>query len=105
MIKYVRCIMGIVLCITLMGIIMESAKAQGVMVCGDRMAIVKAMRDGYGERVIMQGLTMEGAAIFELLASKNGGTFTLLLTKKDGQACYIGNGENLQFLNPWRTEA
>ena len=50
------------------------------------------LADQYGEATIGRGVAGGGEVLFELLASAEGETWTLLLHFPDGRACVLGNG-------------
>jgi len=67
--------------------------AQAQMACGERTAIVAKLGKDYGE--VRRGGGLAGSsAVFELWASQQTGTWTLLRTGTDGVACVmaVGNG-------------
>jgi hypothetical protein len=66
--------------------------------CGARDEIVRLLRDRYGE--IRRGAGLRDVnALFEIFASTATGTWTLLVTRPDGQSCAIAAGE------AWREDA
>lgn len=65
--------------------------------CGAHADIVKQLGDRYRERPIAAGLSSQGA-IMEVFASKEGSTWTLVLTRPDGVSCLVATGESLQLL-------
>ena len=50
------------------------------------------LAEQYGEATIGRGVAGGGEVMFELLASGEGGTWTLLIHFADGQSCVLGNG-------------
>jgi hypothetical protein len=70
------------------------AKAQ-VMACGQRDSVVAKLGEKYGE--VRRGGGVAGAtAIFEVWASDTTGTWTILKTSPNGQACVMAVGEGWQ---------
>lgn len=60
---------------------------------GDRATLVKELTQRYAEVPVSIGLTSTGGMI-EVFASKDGSTWTMLLTTPDGQSRVIGDGES-----------
>jgi hypothetical protein len=66
--------------------------AQATMACGERNAVIAKLGEKYGE--VRQGGGIAGAkAIFEVWASNATGTWTILKTTPNGQACVMAVGE------------
>lgn len=63
-----------------------------VTICGDRDAIAGKLAADYSERQAALGLAADGRLV-EVFASPTG-TWTLLLTRPDGQACVVIHGES-----------
>lgn len=60
--------------------------------CGARDEIVRVLRDRYGE--VRRGAGLRDVnALFEVFASTATGSWTLLVTRPDGQSCAIAAGE------------
>jgi hypothetical protein len=59
--------------------------------CGDREAVVKRLSTGYGESFTGGGLR-NTEAIFEVWASEEAGTWTILMTLPSGQTCVMAAG-------------
>ena len=68
------------------------AQAQPIP-CGDRAEAIKHLAEKYGEHPIGIGVSATGAAV-ELLANKDSGTWSLLMTAPGGPTCLVANGEN-----------
>ena len=66
--------------------------------CGARDEIVRILRDRYGEARRGAGLR-DASALFEIFASTESGTWTLLVTRPDGHTCAIAAGQ------AWREDA
>ncbi|MFO7855344.1 MAG: hypothetical protein R6V44_09020 [Paracoccaceae bacterium] len=62
-------------------------------VCGERAAVVKRLRDTYGETRRGYGL-QRGASVIEVYASADTGSWTILATTPDGVACLVAAGRN-----------
>ena len=70
-------------------------QAQGQMACGEREAVVAKLGEKYGE--VRRGGGLAGAtAIFEVWASDTTGSWTILKTSPNGQACVMAVGEGWQ---------
>lgn len=71
-----------------------SARAEAAQdtVCGERAAVVKRLRDIYGETRRGYGL-QRGASVIEVYASADTGSWTILVTTPDGVACLVAAGE------------
>lgn len=63
--------------------------------CGVRAEIVAGLGQRYGEETVAIGLTSEGA-LLEVLASGDGGTWTIIQTAPSGLACMLAAGESWQ---------
>lgn len=61
--------------------------------CGMREDVVKNLEKTYKEKSVSLGLASNGAVI-EVLASKEGITFTIILTRPNGLSCIMAAGEN-----------
>ena len=64
--------------------------AQGA--CFEREDALTRLQSQYGEDVAARGLAAEGKAMFELLTSEDG-TWTILVTRTDGQSCVVAGGD------------
>lgn len=60
--------------------------------CFEREDALARLQSQYGENVAARGLTAEGKAMFELLTSEDG-TWTILVTRTDGQSCVVAGGD------------
>jgi len=77
----------------------QPAVAQTRMVCGDRGKIISHLESKYGETRRSIGLA-QGQGIFEVYASDESGTWTIVLTKPSGRTCLMAAGEAFQALAP-----
>jgi len=64
--------------------------------CGDRNAIVQRLENNYGEARTGAGLSDGNSSMIEIFASEETGTWTILLTRPDGQSCLVAAGDNWQ---------
>ena len=62
--------------------------------CTDRADAVKRLRQQYGERQVAVGLTSRGA-LLELLATRTGSSWSVLMTSPNGKSCLIVFGSDL----------
>lgn len=71
------------------------SQAQTQVACGARESVVAKLGEKYGE--VRRGGGLAGAtAIFEIWASDSTGTWTILKTSPNGQACVMAVGEGWQ---------
>src|SRR5947207_8619344 len=66
--------------------------AQAQQVCGPRTIVVQKLNSELGEKPEAAGLTHNGGVI-EILASKDGGTWTVIMTAPNGLSCLLAAGE------------
>jgi len=59
--------------------------------CGDRDHVIASLSDKYSERHIASGFQSE-AGLMEIWASDADGSWTILLTRPDGQTCVMASG-------------
>ena len=62
--------------------------------CGPRDSLVEDLKNGWAEAPVAHGLTDANDTLVELFLSKDGKTWTLLLTSTDGQSCVIVAGHD-----------
>ena len=72
-----------------------TTSAQAQMVCGARGDIVKQLEKKYGETRRSVGL-QQGRGVVEIYASKNTGSWTILVTDTRGKSCLMAAGEAFQ---------
>ena len=60
--------------------------------CGQRTELVTALSDRFNEAPVAAGLSQLGQLI-EVFSSADGTTWTLMVTKPDGESCLIAAGE------------
>ena len=65
-------------------------------VCGDRLALIKALDADYNEAPVAMALTSAGN-VLEILVSEDG-TFTALVTEPNGRTCVVEVGTSWQLL-------
>jgi hypothetical protein len=76
----------------------SQARGQEGAVCLPRAEAVAKLTDRFGERRRAVGLVGE-QAVMELYVSDASGTWTVLATLPDGQACLIASGGDFQMVN------
>lgn len=59
--------------------------------CGDRDTVIARLVGTYMERHFASGLQSE-TGLLEIWASEEGGTWTILMTRPDGQTCVMATG-------------
>ena len=67
--------------------------------CTERSNLIRYLDATYAEKPIAIGLADNGSVI-ELLKSKIGKSWTIIMTTPDGTACRIAAGENWETLSP-----
>ena len=67
--------------------------------CGQRQSLAETLAAVRGERSVSLGLDRTGQVV-ELLASENGRTWTLLVTRPDGASCVIARGRYWEVRTP-----
>ena len=62
--------------------------------CADRATVVASLESDFSEQLAMGGLqnTEPFETVFEIWASEETGTFTVLLTNPDGTSCIVAAG-------------
>jgi hypothetical protein len=78
-----------------LGVTLAATPAEAQMACGDREGVVAKLTEKYGETRRGSGLAGPGA-IFEVFASEETGTWTILKVTVDGWACVMAVGEGWQ---------
>ena len=73
--------------------------AQAEPKCFDHGKILSQFASVYREAPVAGGLTADGRLI-EVLSSDNGHTWTLIVSKPDGESCVIMAGEGWRKMNP-----
>lgn len=66
------------------------AQEQQRVPCGDRVAIMSHLEDGYSEQPVAMGLDAQGR-VLEVLAAPSG-TWTMLVSTPGGLTCLIASG-------------
>ena len=68
--------------------------------CEARSAAVEYLADNYGETPVGHGLTNPNGLLVELFTSKDGGTWTLLVSHPNGTSCVIAAGKDWRGVLP-----
>lgn len=61
--------------------------------CADRDHITKRLKEKYGERFAGAGM-QDARSIFEIWVSDETGTWTIIMSRPNGQSCVMAAGEN-----------
>ena len=72
-------------------IVASSASAIAMPQCGDRDHVIGSLSETYSEQHIASGF-QSTAGLMEIWASDSDGTWTILLTRPDGQTCVVASG-------------
>ncbi len=78
---------------------LASPAAGQSMPCNDRAVVLRVLADKYGEALVGAGVTNRGYLI-ELLTSKGGETWTLIVSQPNDVACIIAAGEGWRNREP-----
>lgn len=65
--------------------------------CGDREAITQHLAEKFGERHAAIGLQSD-SGLLEIWSSEQSGTWSVLLTRPDGQTCVMATGTDFYLL-------
>lgn len=84
--------LGLVLALAGCLLLALCAPARAQQVCATRSQIVEGLFNSFGERPVGFGAT-GGAGVVELLTSESG-SWSLILTMPNGNACLIATGSN-----------
>lgn len=74
-----------------------SAAARQATPCGDRGAIVARLAEKYGESRQSIGIGGNNTLV-EVFASRETGSWTILMTTAEGRSCLIASGQNYEAL-------
>jgi len=76
-------------------VVLVSSAASAEVPCGQRDTIVDWLAHKYKEAPVAAGINNKGALI-EVLSSKDGNTWTILLTAPNGTSCIVETGQAWQ---------
>ena len=79
----------------MIGLILPATPAQAQRVCGKRTEIVRQLGEKYGETRRSMGLA-NGRGMVEIFASDETGSWTILITSPQGNACLMAAGDTWQ---------
>lgn len=65
--------------------------------CGQRATVLKYLSAKYSEKPIAMGVAASGGLI-EVLTSKEGSTFTIIVTTPEGDTCMVAAGQSWENL-------
>jgi hypothetical protein len=68
------------------------AEAEDRPACADRTLVIQRLADKYGETLKSMGLHQDNG-LLEVYASDATGTWTILVSKPDGQTCLLAAGQ------------
>jgi hypothetical protein len=66
--------------------------------CAPRAEVIKHLATEYREKTAAVGIADNGAAVYEILTSSDGSTWTLLYSLPDGTSCLMATGRYWQSL-------
>jgi hypothetical protein len=66
--------------------------------CGQRATVLNYLSAKYSEKPIAMGVAANGGLI-EVLTSKEGSTFTIILTTPEGDTCMVAAGQSWESLS------
>ena len=69
-----------------------ASTASAQVVCKDRPTFLSYLGNSYSEAPVAMGLANNGSVI-EVLSSKGGGTWTIIVTQPSGLSCIVASGE------------
>lgn len=61
--------------------------------CGERDSVIESLTDKFGEHHFASGL-QSATGLMEIWASEERGTWTVLMTRPDGQTCVVASGSH-----------
>ncbi len=73
------------------------ATAQQQPLCTERSEVLSQLSSQYAEAPVAMGIANNGG-VLEILSSRSGGSWTIILTMPNGVACMIAAGENWESL-------
>ena len=73
-------------------VLAQSAGTDDTTRCDVRKSVVEFLSDRYREEPVAMGVAENGGLV-EVLASREGSTFTIIVTNPGGQTCMVAAGE------------
>ena len=92
-------IRSVIVLAVVMAVLASAGLASAQSACGDREALLAHLAKRYNETIIAVALTSTGGML-EILATKDGATWTLIVTKPPNGTCIFGAGENWRLVAP-----
>ncbi len=92
-------IRGVIILAVGMAVLASAGLASAQSLCGDRETLLAQLARQYNETIIAVALTSTGGML-EILATKDGATWTLIVTKPPNGTCIFGAGENWRLVAP-----
>jgi len=86
--------------LALMTFFMAASPALAQTLCGPRDGLVEELKNGWDETLVAQGLTNANDRLIELFESKDGKTWTLIITYPKGESCVITSGHDWSAASP-----
>ncbi|MBH62904.1 MAG: hypothetical protein CL569_10755 [Alphaproteobacteria bacterium] len=73
-------------------LLLMASSASAQMLCKERTTFLRHLGATYSEAPVAMGLANNGS-VLEVLSSKGGGTWTIIVTKPSGLSCIVASGE------------
>lgn len=80
------------------GLLLFSSAAMGQTLCDKRDNVLQLLAQKYEERPIAVAMTSNGQ-LLEVLSTKDGATWTIILSAPDGTSCLLTIGEDWKTLD------
>ncbi len=90
---FVRQPLRMALCVLALSFWLPSIAVAGSNLCTARTDIVKQLDAEYGEKTAALGLG-NGGVIVEVFTNRDGSTWTIIVTRPNGQSCVVAAGES-----------
>ena len=84
---------GILGAVVFSGIVASTEDAQAAVACGPREQVVKMLQTQHDEVPVSMGLAVNGAVV-EVFSRADGSSWTLVMTRPDGNSCLMASGES-----------
>lgn len=97
--SYAKPVPGVVAISALAFGLMWTSPGQGQTACGKRADILKHLDGSYQEHPVVVGLGDDGA-LYEVLATDDGATWSLLYSMPSGMSCLMATGKDWQAAPP-----
>ena len=90
----------VALALALTAFFMAANPVRGQPLCGSRDGLVEELKNGWDEILVAQGLANANNRLIELFISKDGKTWTLIITYPKGESCVITSGHDWSAASP-----